>query len=175
MAKVKVNPITEGLSGKLGKRLFFRRMRNGATLLCTVPDFSNRVFSPEQLTHQSRFQQAAAYARVAAKTHPIYADLAQRRLQPAYNIALSDWFHPPVIHAVQRQAGRIRVNATDNVQVAKVLITILDEQGQTLEQGEAASVTNDSWWEFETASATNEGKVIVEAFDLAGNCTKHEA
>ena len=173
MAKVKVNPITEGLSGKLGKRLFFRRMRNGTTLLCTVPDFSDRVFSQEQLTHQSRFQQAAAYARVAAKTHPIYAELAQQRLQPAYNIALSDWFHPPVIHQVSVQAGRIRVNATDNVQVSNVRITILDGEGQTLQQGEAVSTTNDAWWEFETTVPTD-GKVIVEVFDLAGNCTKHE-
>ena len=172
MAKVRDNPITQGLSGKLGRRLFFRRMRNGMTLLCRVPDFSNRVFSQGQLTHQSRFQQASAYARVAAKTHPIYTELAQQRLQPAYNLALSDWFHAPVIHEVSRQAACIRVNATDNVQVAKVLITILNEQGETLEQGEAVQA-NDLWWEFETA-APIEGKIIVEAFDLAGNRTKRE-
>jgi hypothetical protein len=57
--------------------------------------------------------------------------------------------------------------------VAKVRITILDEQGQRLEQGEAVQV-NDAWWELETAAPT-EGKVTVEAFDLAGNSTKHEA
>jgi hypothetical protein len=173
MAKVRDNPITEGLSGKLGRSLFFRRLRNGTTLLCRVPDFSNRVFSQEQLIHQSRFQQAAAYARVAAKTHPIYAELAQQRLKPAYNIALSDWFHPPVIHEVSRQNGRIRVNATDNVQVSKVRITIMNELGQTLEQGEAVPL-NDTSWEFETTASAAEGKVIIEAFDLAGNCTKHE-
>ena len=171
MAKVRDNPITQGLSGKLGRSLFFRRLRNGTTLLCRVPDFSNREFSPEQLTHQSRFQKAAAYARVAAKTYPIYAELAQQTQQPAYNIALSDWFHPPVIHEVTWQGDRIRVNATDNVRVAKVRITIVNNLGQTLEQGEAASSINDTWWEFETST---EGKLIVEAFDLAGNCTKHE-
>jgi hypothetical protein len=74
---------------------------------------------------------------------------------------------------VSRQAGRIRVNVTDNVQVANVRVTILDKQGQELEQGEAAQV-NHAWWEFET-SAPIETKVIVEAFDLAGNCTRHEA
>ena len=42
-----------------------------------------------------------------------------------------------------------------------------------LQQGEAEQV-NDAWWEFET-SAPIETKVIVEAFDLAGNCTRHEA
>ena len=173
MAKVKDNPITEGLSGKLGKRLFFRRRRNGTTLLCMVPDFSNRVFSEEQLAHQSRFKRAAAYARVAAKTYPIYAELAQQTQQPAYNIALSDWFHAPVIHEVMWKNGHIRVNATDNVQVANVRITVLDGHGQTLEQGEAAQV-NDAWWEFET-TLTLEGNIVVEALDRAGNCTKHEA
>ena len=98
---------------------------------------------------------------------------SRQALKPDYDIALSDWFHPPVIHAVTRQSGRIRVNATDSVQVVKVLITILDEQEQTLEQGEAATV-NDAWWDLETAVST-EGKVIVQAFDLADNCTKHEA
>jgi hypothetical protein len=172
MAKVINNPITEGFSGKFGKRLVFRHMRDGRTLVVSRPDFSNRVFSEEQLTHQSRFQQAVAYARTA-KTHPIYAELAQQRLQPAYNIALSDWFHPPVIHEVSRQAGRIRVHATDKVHVANIRITILNEQGETLEQGEASSATNVNWWEFET-STPNEAKVIVEAFDLAGNVTKVE-
>jgi len=60
------------------------------------------------------------------------------------------------------------------VQVAKVLVTILNEQGETLAQGEAVSAMNDAWWEYEITVQTA-GKVIVEAFDLAGNCTKHEA
>jgi hypothetical protein len=42
-----------------------------------------------------------------------------------------------------------------------------------LHQDKAAQL-NDTWWEFET-SAPIETKVIVEAFDLAGNCTRHEA
>ena len=57
--------------------------------------------------------------------------------------------------------------------VAKVRITIQDEQQQWLQQGEAAQV-NDAWWEFE-ASAPTEAKVIAEASDLAGNCTRYEA
>jgi hypothetical protein len=38
----------------------------------------------------------------------------------------------------------------------------------------SAVLANDPWWEFETATSI-EGKVTVEAFDLAGSCTKHEA
>lgn len=171
MAKVIDNPITEGFSGKFGKLLVFRHMRDGRTIVVSRPDFSNRVFSQEQLTHQSRFQQAAAYARVAAKTHPIYAELAQQRVKPAYNIALSDWFHPPVIHEVTLRDGSIHVKASDNVQVTKVLITISDNEGNMMEQGQA-TMKYDTFWEYATSV---EGNIIVEAFDLPGNCTKHEA
>jgi hypothetical protein len=58
--KGKNNLFTEGLSGKIDKRLVFRQMRDGSTVLCTVPDFSNRVFSEGQLTYQSRFKKASA-------------------------------------------------------------------------------------------------------------------
>src|SRR5215216_5299015 len=110
MAKVKNNLVTEGLSGRVGKRLVFRQLRDGSTVLCTLPDFSNRVFSEEQVTHQSRFKRASAYAKVAAKTTPIYRELAPARNTNAYNLALSDWFNPPVIDGITRQAGRICVD-----------------------------------------------------------------
>lgn len=173
MAKVKDNPVTEGVSGKLGRNLVFRHMKDGRTIVATRPNYSNHKWTKDQGAHHSRFQQAAAYARVAARTNPLYSKLAEGTAKNSYNIALSDWFHAPVIHEVSQQGDRIRVNATDNVQVANVRITVLNGQGQTLEQGEAIHV-NDPWWEFEIA-ASAEGKVIVEAFDLAGNCTKHEA
>jgi hypothetical protein len=173
MAKVKDNPITAGASGKLGKLLVFRRMKDGRTIIATLPNYTNHKWTPDQKTHHNRFQEAAAYARSASKTKPIYAQRAAGTSKNAYNVALADWFHPPVIHEVSRQAGCIRVSATDDVQVARVLITILDGHGQSLEQGQAARI-NDSWWEFETAIPA-EGKVSVEAFDLAGNCTRHEA
>jgi len=64
------------------------------------PDFSNRKLSVEQKTHRARFGEAAAYAREAAKRHHIYAQLAKGTMKNAYNIALSDWFHPPIIHQV---------------------------------------------------------------------------
>jgi hypothetical protein len=171
MAKVKNNLITEGLSGKLGKRLVFRQLRDGSTVLCTTPDFSNPVFSEGQLTHQSQFKQASAYAKVAAKTTPTYAELAPARKTNAYNLALSDWFRAPVIHRVTWQEGRICVDVTDNVQVADVRVAIMDGLGETLDGGQAVRV-KDARWEYETLT---EGKVLVEAFDLAGNVTRYEA
>ena len=119
---------------------------------------------------QNRFQQAAVYAQVAAKTMPIYTALAQNTAYDPYLLALSDWLHAPVIHEVTRLPGCIRVDATDNVLVTNVVITISDEQGQTLEQGEAALV-DDAWWEYPTDI---DGTILIEVFDLAGNCTRHQ-
>lgn len=170
MAKVMHNNFTMGLSGKY-RNLVFRQMKDGRTILASAPDFSNRKLSKEQRTHHSRFKQAAAYASMAAKTNPAYKELAKGTSKNAYNLALSDWFHPPVIHEVAREAGCIRVKASDNVQVTKVLVTISDEEGNPVEQGQATSRYGD-FWEY---AASTQGKVLVEAFDLAGNCTKHEA
>ncbi|MDQ3006257.1 MAG: hypothetical protein M3R47_12865 [Chloroflexota bacterium] len=88
--------------------------------------------------------------------------LARATSKNAYNIALSDWFHPPVIREVSQQAdGKGLYNGFESP--AK----------PTLEQGQAAQINN-TWWELETTTSID-GKVIVKAFDLAGNCTKQEA
>jgi len=158
------------MSGTLGKQLVFRQMKDGRTIVSTKPDFSNRVFSKEQLSHLSRFQEASAYARRAAKTNPIYMEIAKGTTKTAYNIALSDWFNPPIIHSIKQQNGHILIEATDNVLVAKVTVTVLDKEGNLQEQGQAVQV-KDSLWEYAT---TQEGRVIVEVFDLAENRTIQE-
>ena len=170
MTKVKTNAIVTGLSGTLGKNVVFRQRRDGTTIMSAKPDFSQRIFSAGQLTHQNQFQQAAAYARQAARTQPIYAELAKGTPRNAYNIAVSDWFNPPVIHSIERQAGRILIAASDNVLVTNVTVTILNEAGTTLEQGEAVHGDGPNW-EYRTDQT---GRVVVQAFDLAGNCSSQE-
>ena len=171
MAKVKRNVILHGISGAIDKTLVFRQMRDGTTILSAAPDFSRRVFSKGQLTHQSRFQQAAMYARRAAKANPIYAELAKGTTKTAYNIALSDWFNPPSIDRVKWEEGRIHIKASDNVLVTKVLVTVMDGQEKVLEQGQAKQI-NETNWEY---SAKTTGRVIVEVWDLPGNKTRAEA
>ncbi len=167
MAKVESNPIVRGISGKIGN-LVFRQMPGGETYVSGTPNFDRRKFSKGQKDHQSRFKQAVAYAREAAKTQPIYAKLAEGTVMSAYNFALSDWFNPPVIHTIERVDGRVRVRASDNVMVVRVQVTILDEEGKVVEKGEARKVESD-WWEVDLSA---EGKVVAEAWDLAGNIFK---
>lgn len=164
MAKVSRNPVIQGISGAVGK-LVFRQMPDGSTYVSAKPDFSHRKFSEGQKEHQSRFQRAVAYARDAAKSQPIYGELAAGTIKSAYNFALSDWFNPPVIHCVERRDGLIRVEASDNVMVTRVVVTILDVEGNVIEKGEAAKV-DERWWEY---AVSMDGKVAAEAWDLAGN------
>ena len=164
MAKVIRNPVMQGISGGVGN-LVFRQMPDGSTYVSAKPNFSHRKFSEGQKEHQSRFQRAVAYARDAAKSQPIYGELAAGTIKSAYNFALSDWFNPPVIHCVERRNGLIRVEATDNVMVTKVVVTILDEDGNVIEKGKALKV-DERWWEY---AAGMEGNVAAEAWDLAGN------
>ena len=170
MAKIKRTPLLRGISGAVGKSLVLRQMQDGSMVMGEMPDFSDRVFSQGQLAHQSRFQRAAQYARLAAKTNPIYGELARGTMKTAYNIALSDWFNPPVIRAIQRREGRLLEDATDNVLVTKVPVTILDEEGGVREKGEGMRGEGD-WWEYVSST---EGNVLVEAWGLTGNLTKRE-
>ena len=167
MAKIRKSMGLNGLSGSIGN-LVFRQMPDGSTRVSAKPNFSRRVFSQGQKDHQERFKQAAAYARQAAKKYPIYAELAKGTTKNAYNWALSDWFNPPVIPRIERQDGKIRVLASDNVMVAKVQVRILDSDGKILEEGPAAQ-GGSGWWEY---GSNTEGTVEATAWDLAGNGVK---
>jgi hypothetical protein len=174
MAKTQVNPILQELSGSLGSQLMFRRLRDGRTIVCARPDFSRRKLSAGQKAHHERFKAASVYAKAAAQTQPIYAQLAAGTMKTAYNLALSDWFHPPVIHQVELRDGTVRIWASDDVCVAQVTVSILDETGNVVQQGLAVQAQQD-WWSFTpTPPITGGCKVVVEAQDLAGNGTRME-
>jgi hypothetical protein len=170
MAKVNTNALIKALSGSLGG-LVFCPMPDGSVIVSMPPNFSRRKFSKGQKDHQRRFREAVAYARQAAKTQPIYAELAKGTMKTAYNIALSDWFNPPVIHRVERHDNEIIVQASDNVRVAKVVVKVLDEEGTVLEKGKAWQQQGDCW----VYASQRTGKmVIAEAYDLAGNVVRFE-
>lgn len=57
--------------------------------------------------------------------------------------------------------------------VTKVVVTICDHEGNTIEQGQATLI-DDTLWKYAT-SAPAEATLMVEAVDLAGNITKYEA
>jgi len=168
MAKVHNNLIVRGLSGKFGGQVVFRQLRDGRTIVCAVPDFSRRVLSKDQKAHHAKFKIGAAYAKDAAKTEPLYAELAADTLKNAYNVALSDFFHPPMIHSVERVDSFLEIQASDDVKVAKVWVTIFDEAGNVLEKGQATQV-DEAFWRY---NPRQEGRLLVEAWDLPGNVVR---
>jgi hypothetical protein len=170
MAKLKRNAVISGLSGSIGKEHYARQTRDGKTIICQTPDFSNRQFSEAQLCIQSGMKAASAYAKVASRENPIYAKLAQGKSKNAYNIAIGGWFNAPTIHRIEWDQGRIRVLARDDVMVTRVTVTVLGEAGQRLEQSDAR-LNLGVWWEYQ---AVQRGKLRIEAWDLAGNVTRQE-
>ena len=172
MPKIVFNGLVKGLSGRVGD-LIFRQMPDGSTRVSHAPRKSKTKFSEKQLKQQERFQQASSYGRQAAKDQPLYAELAEKmRSNSAYSLAMKDWLKPPVIHRVEQLDGRILVRASDNVLVTRVQVTVLDDDENVLEQGEAVRSHGD-WWEF--ASQSKGQSIIAEAWDLPGHATKFAA
>jgi hypothetical protein len=172
MAKLRTtntNELIKTLSGALGG-LVFRPMPDGSVVVSTPPHYGrHRKYSQGQKDHQRRFKEAASYARYAAKTQPIYAELAAGTMKTPYNIALSDWFNQPIVKQIVRREGEIFVEASDNVMVTRVQVTLLDEEGKVLEKGEATRGEGD-WWEY--ASTLEGTTVMAEAWDLPGHVSK---
>ena len=94
-------------------------------------------------------------------------------MKTAYNIAMGDWFHPPVIHSIKKRNGKIIIQASDDVCVASVVVMVLDEEEKVVEKGEGIRGKGDVW-EYEVSSSkyqvSGSGyQVIVEVRDLPGN------
>jgi hypothetical protein len=167
MAKVKRGGMLFGISGSLGN-FVFSQMPDGSTRISVKPEY-HRKGTQGQKDNRKRFKDRTAWAKEAWKVYPISAELAQDMpMVNAYNLALSDYAHPPVIHCLERKDGLIRVQASDNIYVASVHVWILDADGNELEHGEATRV-DDEWWEY---ASPREGAVEVEVRDLPCNKTR---
>ncbi len=178
MAKVKDNPITEGLSGKLGRRLVFRTGKNGKTIVALSPAVTeDRVFNDAQLAQQEAFRQATQYG-VVAKDNPVYVNLARQSDATAYNLAIADWFGKPEVLDINTDGWtggighNIRIKATDDTGVTSVRV-VIHQDGNILEQGEAVrSQTDGLLWTSATTTnlmGTPNLQLDANAYDLPGN------
>jgi hypothetical protein len=165
MAKADLNKLVQSLRGRVGD-LVFRQMPDGSIVVSSAPKKKRRSSQRQKDYRQGTFKERAQWAKWAYREYPVYAQLAadQPMLTP-YNIALSDISHPPVIHRIIRRDGRIRVQASDNVSVEKVSVSVRDEHGRLLEWLEAIHVESD-WWE---CVPTLDGKIAAQAWDIPGN------
>lgn len=183
MARVNYNVVTHGVSGKIGDLLQFRQ-RNGRTIIAKIAARSGK-FTPAQQQVQEKFRMATAYAKSAIKNpaiREIYESRAAGGVTP-YNLALKDFFNPPVISGVDLTAyigdvgNPISVSATDDTRLVDVTVQIFDDSDNLLEAGAAIQQGEQDVWIYmaTTSNSLPSGsRVVVEVRDLPGNKTSQE-
>jgi hypothetical protein len=170
MAKVNLSKYLKNLRGKVGE-FVFRLMPDGSTVV-SILSKKKRRSTPAQDTYRHEiFPDRIQWAKWAYKHYPIYEELAARLpMVNAYNLAIKDISHPPIIYRILREDGRILVNAFDEISVTGVRVMVHDEQGRLLESGEAVEFQKD-WWQYTPTAA---GRISACAWDLPGNKAQME-
>lgn len=180
MAIVKRNLITTGLSGKLGKNLVFRQ-RKGKTILSIAAHFTGKR-SVAQEQQKDRFKKATLYANIQKHNSELmeeYNKVAKEKgIYSGYNLAVSDYFHPPTIEKVSTRSYHgeigdiIEIIALDDFKVKRVELEIYSSDGNLTEKGQAYEYDENGKWHYAASSANLEykgGKIAVRAFDYPGN------
>ena len=178
MAKVRTNIFVRGLQGDLGGQFYVAVSKvSGRTSVSARDDAEReREYSPAQLAQQEAFREACAYAK-AMRGEQIYITKADGTGKSPYNIAMADWFHRPSFREVDLTAwkagepGFIRVKASDDVQVVSVSVRISDQDGFTLEEGQATNVSGWLWEYPTTGELTGKLTLTLTARDLPGHET----
>jgi hypothetical protein len=96
MAKAKLNPLLELITGKIGN-LVFRRAHTGKLSVIYCPDMSGVKWSPAQKAHRVPFRAAVHYAKAALKDpeiRPVYEQMAAevKNNKRPFDMAVSDYF-----------------------------------------------------------------------------------
>ena len=184
MGKSKSNYAITGLSGKVGK-IFVYRQRGGETIVATPP-VRTAPPTPKQIQQQTKFAQAAAYARNALLDPTLKeaytTEAKKRRNVSPYNMAMTDFLRPPQITKVDHSAytgdtsdQKIIIEVADAFKVVSVKVKITAANNSPLEEGSATLVKGK--WEYTTTAnnATLTGsKITLTATDRPGNTTTKE-
>ncbi len=96
MAKAKLNPLVELITGKVGN-LVFRRAHTGKLSVICRADMSGVKWSPAQKAHRQRFREAVCYAKAVMKDpeiRPVYERMAaeKKNNKRPFDMAVSDYF-----------------------------------------------------------------------------------
>jgi hypothetical protein len=179
MAKAEDNVLTRGFTGTIGKQLTFRRI-GGQTFVSKYRRPSSVPPTEKAVAARTKFAEATAYAKRVVK-NPEKKALYQQAVtggQRAYNVAIMDALHAPVVENIDiknylgRQGDVIRIDAKDDFKVESVFVTISNESGEIIEQGNAVKQKEELEWSY---VAINENptlagsKIEVVAKDLPGN------
>lgn len=185
MALIRENDLTEGMSGKFGRKFVFRVVK-GVTV-ASRRSTVKREATEKQLASRERFQRAAQYARAkmldpAAKE--MYKAMAgDEAFANPFAAAVKDYLVPPKILSVEvseytgEVGSTIPIKVSDNLKTIQLRVAILTADGSTLESGEATLSPGDVDWKYITTQALPVlagSKIVVTAIDRPGNQTVEE-
>ncbi len=185
MAVNKQNVVVDGSSGKFGKNLVFRQ-RAGVTMLSKNPVFRDD-YAPtdKQIKQRFKFIEATWYASNAV-ADPELKERYQAKAkanQSAYNVAFKDYTTAPVLHFVDMEnydgavGGTITCRITDVLAVVSVKVSLVDNNGELIEEGMAVQSAIKLDWVYTATVAHTPvagNTIVVKMTDTPGNVYKVE-
>ena len=184
MAKIKDNLAMQGISGKLGNQVVYRRV--GDKIIVVAKPRRKPTTHPTLISQNNRFRLASTYAKNALQDPSLKEDYTaeakKRRNVSAYNMAMTDYLRAPKITHIDHSGytgsatgEKIMIEAGDAFKVVAVKVRIEDHDGTLVEEGSATLVQGK--WVY-TTTVTNTSltgdKIIVTATDRPGNNSKKE-
>ncbi len=170
MAKMKLNPAVETLSGKLGDMI--HRQLWGRHVVSHVPNFSNYVPSLKQCAQNNKYKAAGAiWGTLAPEVKAAYGAWGKELNRPPYALFNKNYAHPPTVEDIDLSGytGQpnqiINVHAVDLFEVARVQVTVRAAGGNVIESGAALKVEGSKrQWIYRTTGTVEEpAGLTVEA------------
>jgi hypothetical protein len=158
------------LTGKLGNMV--HRQLWGRHVVSGVPDFSNRVLTPEQVSENNKYKLASLiWKGLPAEVKAAYKEWGKRLNKPPYALFNKNYASSPVVESIDvskygGQPGQtISIRVVDLFQVARVEVTVRQLGGEVVERGLAARSQTDlrDWIYQTTAALTPPIDLVVEA------------
>ena len=170
MAKMKLSPTVDGLSGKLGNMV--HRQLWGVHVVSRVPDLSDRVLSAKQQSQINQYKSAGfVWKSLPGEVKAAYRDWGKQLNKPPYTLFNKNYSRPPIVEDIDvsqygGQAGQaIVVRATDLFAIASVEVAVRQVGGRLVEKGAAIKAEGDPdrWIYRTTATESAPADLVIEA------------
>lgn len=183
MAKVKLNPILEGIRGQVGDLVFKRY--GDEVVISRKPDTSDIEPTPAQQATRERFRQATLYGKLVMAdpdSKALYEAAAKAKGLPVFSLTVADFFNAPSVDEVDLSGyggapgDVINIIASDDFEVAGVQVSLADSDGALLEEG--AAVAQNGLWIYTATTAVTSGTTVrltINASDRPGSVTEANA
>ena len=184
MAKIAKNIILHGATGMFGEQIVIRQ-RDGYTIMPISPEESKTEQSNSKKANQLPVQQAIVYGKnqILDELSKFEYEARGKGLKTSFNVSVADFMLAPDIDEidVSGYSGSvgdiIRIRCTDNFSVVNVDISIYNDDGTMVEEGQAIQDRNKIDWVY-TATVANENtagdKIVIAATDKYSHATEQQ-